>query len=696
MAKKIIKAQMKQRRDTKANWAAQNPVLLAGELGIVSDDPNLYKVGDGTTAWNALPFRGFDGTLVHTTGTSETAAMSQKGVTEELAKLSEEMVASQPVFTQGENNPTIWAILDMAIKNGQDNTRYVLQLKREANLQQVVVFAYAQGASSYKAYVNLVYKTLNFDIGIHTYQGMMDTGEDISIMLDWDKVKGNFTGTTYQLNNEVFNGGKSSLKIMAVQSDIAKLQERAQELDNSVKEKNNRLILGASIFSAMPSENANVLGIVDFSLKNSREGKAYMLQVNKTTSEQQVVVFCYNPSNPIYDNYVNLVYKTSNFEDGIKEYRGELTTGEKIAIIVNWELVEGKNSYRTTEYTFSDDVYNGGKSWLRIKDLEAELRSLESQLGVKEVSEIYYAACGDSITNANHATIYDIAESDPYMPIDGYPELNTYKRKNYAYYIAKANNIKWANYGFGGTTLVDAKPKAFASANLFPFSADRMRQMKEGVTWDYISVFFGWNDCYYGVTYQKDLWLKETYGTSIGYPMQESQIGAEGFATAEQKAACDAATGSVGGKQYDNTTDYFIARFIGTIDSTNNSTWLGAWNTTLYYLMRKHPKAKILIIAPYLDTQYNAVRDALELVAQKWGVALFDFKEIPDWFYQRERNYTTLPNPNRQDGKWETAAGNLLGNHVEGYNVARYSYDSLHPSNLGYERMWRFINAKLI
>ena len=91
MAKKIIQAQMQQRRDTKANWAAQNPVLLAGELGIVSDDPNLYKVGDGTTAWNALPFRGFDGTLVHTTGDSDTAVMSQKAVTEKLTELSEEI-----------------------------------------------------------------------------------------------------------------------------------------------------------------------------------------------------------------------------------------------------------------------------------------------------------------------------------------------------------------------------------------------------------------------------------------------------------------------------------------------------------------------------------------------------------------------------------------------------------------------------
>ena len=87
MAKKIIKAQMKQRQDTKANWAAANPVLLDGELGMVSDDRNLYKVGDGRTAWNDLPFRGFDGTLAQELGTSPNAAISQKAVTEKLTEL---------------------------------------------------------------------------------------------------------------------------------------------------------------------------------------------------------------------------------------------------------------------------------------------------------------------------------------------------------------------------------------------------------------------------------------------------------------------------------------------------------------------------------------------------------------------------------------------------------------------------------
>ena len=87
MAKTTIKAQMKQRRDTKANWASSNPVLLSGELGFVSDDPNLYKMGDGVTPWNLLPFRGFDGTLAQELGTSPNAVISQKVLSEKFAEI---------------------------------------------------------------------------------------------------------------------------------------------------------------------------------------------------------------------------------------------------------------------------------------------------------------------------------------------------------------------------------------------------------------------------------------------------------------------------------------------------------------------------------------------------------------------------------------------------------------------------------
>ena len=43
------------RRDTSANWTAENPVLAAGEIGIETNTLKA-KVGDGATAWNSLSY----------------------------------------------------------------------------------------------------------------------------------------------------------------------------------------------------------------------------------------------------------------------------------------------------------------------------------------------------------------------------------------------------------------------------------------------------------------------------------------------------------------------------------------------------------------------------------------------------------------------------------------------------------------
>jgi len=53
-------AQFQFRRDTAANWTSANPVLLSGELGLETDTQK-FKVGNGTTAWNALPYGGIKG-----------------------------------------------------------------------------------------------------------------------------------------------------------------------------------------------------------------------------------------------------------------------------------------------------------------------------------------------------------------------------------------------------------------------------------------------------------------------------------------------------------------------------------------------------------------------------------------------------------------------------------------------------------
>ena len=55
MANKTLNVRHKQKIDTASNWTTNNPVLLAGELGFETDT-NKFKLGDGTTAWNSLPY----------------------------------------------------------------------------------------------------------------------------------------------------------------------------------------------------------------------------------------------------------------------------------------------------------------------------------------------------------------------------------------------------------------------------------------------------------------------------------------------------------------------------------------------------------------------------------------------------------------------------------------------------------------
>lgn len=48
------------RRDTAAAWTLANPVLADGELGWERDTQQ-FKVGNGTTPWNSLPYGGLQG-----------------------------------------------------------------------------------------------------------------------------------------------------------------------------------------------------------------------------------------------------------------------------------------------------------------------------------------------------------------------------------------------------------------------------------------------------------------------------------------------------------------------------------------------------------------------------------------------------------------------------------------------------------
>lgn len=112
------------RRGTKKDWEEKNPLLAEGEQGYVLDDPNLYKMGNGKDRWNALPWRGYDGTIVHEFGNSKQAVLSQDFITRYLEE------NSSIIEMKGNDNTGVYHTI-----NTIRNTEYRIILDHTWNYQ---------------------------------------------------------------------------------------------------------------------------------------------------------------------------------------------------------------------------------------------------------------------------------------------------------------------------------------------------------------------------------------------------------------------------------------------------------------------------------------------------------------------------------------------------------------------------------
>lgn len=52
---KTLDVRHQQAADTAANWTTNNPVLMAGEIG-VEQDTGFIKIGNGVSSWNTLGY----------------------------------------------------------------------------------------------------------------------------------------------------------------------------------------------------------------------------------------------------------------------------------------------------------------------------------------------------------------------------------------------------------------------------------------------------------------------------------------------------------------------------------------------------------------------------------------------------------------------------------------------------------------
>ena len=67
--------QIQMRRDTASNWTSNNPTLAAGEWGLETDTDK-FKIGNGSTAWNALGYNSLPNNVLPLAGGAMTGAIT--------------------------------------------------------------------------------------------------------------------------------------------------------------------------------------------------------------------------------------------------------------------------------------------------------------------------------------------------------------------------------------------------------------------------------------------------------------------------------------------------------------------------------------------------------------------------------------------------------------------------------------------
>jgi len=263
----------------------------------------------------------------------------------------------------------------------------------------------------------------------------------------------------------------------------------------------------------------------------------------------------------------------------------------------------------------------------QVKQLVDE--AIPSNIQRSPLEGLYLVTAGDSITIG-----HGIEDSES-MTDDERP---TYGKLAADYYGTRYHNI-----GMSGRTMADIKVNGVTRNG---FAVDRYQLVPENT--DILTIWFGWNDCAHGANSMRDNYCLAEYDNLYS------------ACTAEQQAEAD-------------THDWETA-FVGAINSTDKTTWAGAWNFVLEYFTVTKPIEHLGVIIPFLPlgSFATSMREMLINICKNYGVSYIDAanpNEIPTVAYcdsSRSTNYT-----------------NYLAYRT------KYTADTLHPNKAGYKRIAR-------
>ena len=119
------------RNETAATWTSNNPTLAQGEMGLETDT-NRMKFGDGSTAWNSLPYVG-------------AGASFKYG----LYTLSADQTSNLAAGNHVEFNTTSGSLGGLATGSGQANGIITLTGGKSYKIMMSSVFLFSSNSGSY-------------------------------------------------------------------------------------------------------------------------------------------------------------------------------------------------------------------------------------------------------------------------------------------------------------------------------------------------------------------------------------------------------------------------------------------------------------------------------------------------------------------------------------------------------------------
>jgi lysophospholipase L1-like esterase len=214
---------------------------------------------------------------------------------------------------------------------------------------------------------------------------------------------------------------------------------------------------------------------------------------------------------------------------------------------------------------------------------------------------------------------------------------NGYK-KTYGGYTATRNGMTYVSDGVGGSTMGKCTIDGSVHNN---FITSRYKNIPTDA--NFITLWFGWNDNAYGWKSARDAYCVTQYGTYYS------------ALTSAQQAEVDAY----------KTWLQWIDVYVGSIDSADVTTWSGAWNTVLTWLLDNCPSAHIGVVIAY--GMQDALVTSLISICEKFGVSYVKAYDPHEFF--------------------SVGHSTGIGTDQATKRKTLYTLDNTHPNELGYELM---------